>query len=200
MSTETAAKLMNADEFFDWVMLPENQARHYELERGKVVEMSRPGERHGFVCTNVATVLNLYARKRRKGYVLSNDAGVVLERDPDTVRGPDVSYFEQGKKYAEMNPKLSEGIPTLVVEIVSPNDHFGKIKRKVKEYLKAGVRLVWVIDPEAQDVTVYRAGNGSTAFEAGQELTGDDVLPDFRCPVVEFFYSPEDETGAAPND
>ena len=68
MSTETATKLLTADEFFDWVMRPENQPRHYELERGKVVEVSRPGERHGLVCLNVGTMLNLYVRKRRKGY------------------------------------------------------------------------------------------------------------------------------------
>jgi Uma2 family endonuclease len=196
MSTEIATKLLTADEFFDWVMRPENQAKHYELERGKVVEMSRPGERHGLVCTNVATILNLYARKRRKGYVLSNDSGVVLERDPDTVRGPDVAYFEQGKKYDQMNPKFTDGVPALAVEVLSPNDRYSKIKRRVKEYLTAGVRLVWVIDPDARDVTVYRADNGSGVLEANQEITGGEVLPDFRCAVAEFFYFPEDEMAA----
>ena len=82
MSTDIAASLLTADEFSEWVMRPENQTRRYELVRGKVVEMARPGERHGLVCANAAIVLGLYVRKRRKGYALSNDPGVILERDP----------------------------------------------------------------------------------------------------------------------
>ena len=192
MSTETATRLMTADEFFDWVQRPENDGRHYELERGKVVEVSRPGERHGFVCVNVSTTLNLYVRKRRKGYVLGNDSGVVLERDPDTVRGPDVAYFEKGKPYDQLNPKWAEDVPTLAVEVWSPTDRIGKITRRVREFLQAGARLVWVIDPEARDVTVYRPGQDDYVVGAGQELTGEEVLPEFRCPVDEFFFSAEE--------
>jgi Uma2 family endonuclease len=197
MSTETTTKHMTAREFSEWVLRPENQGRHYELERGKVVEVSRPGERHGLVCANVVTMLNLYVRKRRRGYALSNDPGVILERDPDTVRGPDVVYFETSKKYDDMNPKFIEDPPTLAVEVLSPNDRLGKTTRRVREFLKAGVRLVWVIDPEARDVTVYRPGQDDYVVEAGQELTGDEVLPDFRCAVAEFFFSPEEEPGQA---
>ena len=194
MNTEITTKLMTAAEFYDWVLLPENQARQYELSRGRVVEMSRPGERHGFICVNVSTLLNLYARKRKKGYVLGNDAGIVLERAPDTVRGPDVVYFDKNKKYDEMNPKFAEDMPALAVEVISPNDRIGKITRRVREFLKAGVRLIWVIDPEARDVTVYRPGQDDYVVAAGQELTGDEVLPDFRTPVDEFFFSPEEES------
>jgi len=199
MSTETATKLLTADEFFDWVMRPENQPRHYELERGKVVEVSRPGERHGLVCGNVTTMLNLYVRKRRKGYALSNDSGVILERDPDTVRGPDVMYFEKSKNYDQMNPKFAEGVPTLAVEVLSPNDRHGKTARRIAEFQKAGIPLVWVIDPDERDVTVYRRGQAPYVIENGQELTGDDVLPEFRCPIAEFFYAPEEQAngGAA---
>lgn len=192
MSTETAARLLTADEFSEWVMRPENQACRYELVRGKVVEMSRPGERHGLVCLNVGTMINLYVRKRRKGYALSNDPGVILERDPDTVRGPDVLYFEKSKSYDQMNPKFIENVPALAVEVLSPNDRHSKTARRIAEFQKAGIPLVWVIDPEACDVTVYRLGHDPYVVEDGQELTGDDVLPEFRCPIVDFFYSPDE--------
>jgi Uma2 family endonuclease len=196
MTTATTKKLMTAEEFADWVERPENQPRHFELVRGEVVEMSRPGERHGLICGNVATTLNLYARQRRKGYVLSNDPGVVLERDPDTVRGPDVAYFEKGKKYSELNPKFCEGVPTLAVEVLSPTDRIGKVTRRVAEFHKAGIPLVWVVDPEACDVTVYRTGRDAYSVEKTQELTGDDVLPDFRCPVADFFLVNEEPAEA----
>ncbi len=192
MSTETTTKPLTAAEFFDWVVRPENESRHYELERGKVVEASRPGERHGLVCSNVATMLNLYTRKRRKGYALCNDPGVILERDPDTVRGPDVLYFEKSKGYDQMNPKFAEGVPTLAVEVLSPNDRHGKTARRIAEFQKAGIRLIWVIDSDACDVTVYRRGHDPYVVEAGQESTGDDVLTDFTCPIGEFFYSPDE--------
>jgi Uma2 family endonuclease len=197
MTTVTTKKLMTAEEFADWVQRPENQPRHFELVRGEVVEMSRPGERHCLICLNIGTTLNLYARQRRKGYALSNDPGILLERDPDTVRGPDVVYFEKGKKYGDLNPKFCEGVPTLAVEVLSPNDRIGKVTRRVAEFHKAGIPLVWVVDPEACDVTVYRTGRDAYAVEQNQELTGDDVLPDFRCPVADFFLINDESVEAA---
>ena len=88
-------KLMTADEFFDWSNLPENDNKSLELVRGEVIELPAPTKPHGVVCVNVAFVLSTYARQRRKGYVTSNDAGVILERDPYTVRGPDVALTTQ---------------------------------------------------------------------------------------------------------
>ncbi len=188
-----ATKPITADDFFDWLLLPENQDKHFELSRGEIVEMSRPGERHGLICGNVITILNLYVRQRRRGYVLGNDSGIILERKPDTVRGPDVLYFDKGKKYSELNPKFTEGVPTLAVEILSPNDRIGKVTRRVSEFLKAGIRLVWIIDPEGRDVTVFPAGGPSYVVEIEKELTGDEVLPEFRVPVADFFFVQEDE-------
>src|SRR5262249_44699737 len=130
----------------------------FELVEGEVVEMPRPGERHGLVCGNVVTVLNLYVRQRRQGYVLSNDTGVILARKPDTVRGPDVMYFAQSRRYDEMNPKFVENAPTLAVEIWSPTDRPGKVTRRINQYLLAGARVVWLIDPEECDVTIHRKG------------------------------------------
>jgi Uma2 family endonuclease len=87
--------------------------------------------------------------------------------------------------------------PTLVVEYLTPDEHAGNVIKRAHNFLEAGVQLVWMIDPDARDVTVYRAGAGSYVVEAGQEITGDDVLPDFRCRVAEFFFSPEEEPGGA---
>src|SRR5262245_11458663 len=93
----TTARPMTAEEFYDWANHPDRGGRSYELVRGEVVEVSRPGDVHGFVCANVARILGNFTFARRKGYVGSNDPGVVLERDPDTVRGPDLVLFDQGR-------------------------------------------------------------------------------------------------------
>lgn len=150
--------------------------------------MSLAGERHCGVCGNVVWVLNSYVRQRRKGRVLSNDPGIITERGPDTVRGPDVIYFEDNRRYNQLNPKWPEGIPTLAVEILSPNDRIGKITRCVNELLNAGVRLIWLVDPDVCDVTIYRKDHNEYTVEGDQELTGDHILPDLRFKVSDFFF------------
>jgi Uma2 family endonuclease len=187
---------MNAEEFYDWANRPENRDRLYELERGEVVEVSRPGERHGVVCGNVAWFLNGYVRQQRKGYVCVNDTGLILERDPDTVRGPDLMLYLEQRRYDDLNPKYSEQPPTLVVEVLSPNDHFQKVMRRVDRFLARGTRLVWVVDPDSRGVTVCKAGEFPRPLEGDDELVGGDVLPDFRCRVADFFYMPGEEAPA----
>jgi Uma2 family endonuclease len=195
---QTGAKLMTADEFYDWVLRPENEAKQFELVRGEVVEVSRPGELHGFVCLSVGSALYLYTEQRQQGYALSNDTGVILERDPDTVRGPDLAYFEQSKPYDDLNPKWLENVPTLVVEVLSPNDRPGKVLTRVGEYLRNGIRCVWLVDPEARDVTVLRSGGVSERFEKDQELLCEDILPGFRWRVSKFFMVPGTRTPTTP--
>ena len=108
MSTGSTTKLLKAEEFFDWVHLPENTNKWFELVRGEVIELPPPTKPHGVVCINVGYVLSSYSRHRRKGYVTGNDSGVILEHDPDTVRGPDVAYYEDAQTFAELHPKYGE--------------------------------------------------------------------------------------------
>ncbi len=118
--TVTTQQRMNAEEFFAWCNRAENRDRHFELERGEVVEVSRPGERHGYVCLNVGRILGNYAFQRRKGYALGNDTGVILERNPDTVRGPDVVFCDQVRRYGDLSAGYCAQPPTLAIEVLSP--------------------------------------------------------------------------------
>jgi Uma2 family endonuclease len=190
MSTESTVKLMTAEEFGEWVHRPENANRWFELERGEVIELPPPLKRHGAVCSNVNWVLAGYVRQQRKGYVTCNDAGVILERDPDTVRGPDAALYEDATKFEELHPQYGEIPPRLAVEVLSPNDRVGRVMRKITDYLRSGVGLVWLVDPEARNVTVYRPDKQPYVVEEIQELTGEDVLPDLRCRVADFFFMP----------
>jgi Uma2 family endonuclease len=191
-ATTTATKRMTAEEFCDWVLLPENANKWFELVRGEVIELPPPMKIHGRVCVNVAFALESYVRQRRKGYVVGNDSGVVLEREPDTVRGPDVALYEDARKFAELHPKYGEVPPRLAVEVLSPNDKAKYVNRKITDYLGNGVDLVWLIDPEDRSVTVFRRDRGPLRVAEDGELTGDDILPDFRCRVADLFYLPED--------
>ncbi len=104
--------------------------------------------------------------------------------DPGRVRKPDVMFI--GRDRYPIG-KLAEGylreVPDLVVEVVSPNDLATEVDRKVAEYIEVGVRLIWVINPEARIVRVHR-GDGSAAWlNEDQELSGEAVVPGFRCLV-----------------
>jgi Uma2 family endonuclease len=182
-----AKRLMTAEEFYEWSQRPENRDKMYELERGEVVEVSRAGKLHCLICMNVGAILWLFVRQRPKGYVCCNDVGTIIQRNPDTVRGPDVAVFEDTEQYEEVDLKYGESPPVLAVEVLSPNDTTGTVNRRILEQLKAGTKLVWLIDPFAKNVTVYRQGREPYIVEDKQELTGDDVLPDFKCRVGEFF-------------
>lgn len=190
MATVTAKKLMTAEEFYQWANHPDNRHKYCELEQGEIVEMSRPGKIHGLVCANVVRILGNFTVHRKKGYVCSNDTGVIVERDPDTVRGPDVMLFEDAARIEDVDEKYGEKPPLLAVEVLSPNDTPGKIMRRIREQKRFGTPLIWVLDPEARNVTIYRPGKEEKVASENEELTGEDVLPDLRVRVAELFALP----------
>jgi Uma2 family endonuclease len=190
MSSATTTKRMTVEEFCDWVHQPENADKWFELVRGEVIELPPPQKPHGVVAINVGRLLSNFTIQRNKGYVTCNDAGVLLERDPDTVRGPDVAVYEDAESFEEIHPKYGEVPPRLAVEVLSPSDRADRIQRKITDYLRNGVELVWVVDTEEKTVTVYRADNGPRVLQEQDEITGEDVLPGFRCVVAEFFFIP----------
>lgn len=191
VETPTAtAPTMTAEEFFDWAHRPENAGTRYELENGKAVEMPSPGVRHGHVCWVLGGIIFLYLSRRGGGHAVSNDAGLVVKRKPDTVRGPDLMVFLDGTQYDELEVKYTERVPTLVVEVRSPTDRQGQLLRRVEQYHKRGVPLVWVVDPEEQIVTAYRPNEFPKVMDETDELTGNGVLPDFSCRVADLFKMP----------
>ena len=189
MATVTT-KRMTAAEFFDWVHRPENRDRFFELERGEVIEMPPPTKYHGFVCGNVARVLGNFAVQRGKGYPCSNDSGFIVESDPDTVRGPDLAFYEDDQTADTMDRKYTAQVPRLAVEVLSPGANHNKVMKRVLQFLAGGVALVWVLDPELHSVAVYHPSRLPRVLDEQDELDGNDVLPDFHCRVADFFALP----------
>lgn len=185
-----AMKLMTAEQFYEFANRPENRDRHFELENGEIVEMSQPGERHGVVCGNTSWLFGAYIRKIKRGRVCTNDMGIVIKRGPDTVGGPDISVYTASKKYEDLDDKYPRTAPNVVVEVLSPNDRVAKMVARLNRFLKKGVELVWLIDPVARNVMIWRIGQEPMVFEENDDIAGLPELPGFRCKVSELFDAP----------
>lgn len=183
-------KRLTAEEFWEWANRPENQDKLLELDRGEVVEVTRPAEFHGVLCAWIAHLLWRYALQRRRGCVCSNDTGLLVERDPDTLRGPDVMFLDEVLGLEQLSRKFTQRIPQLVIEVMSPNDRMTRLNRRIGQYLERGVGLVWLLDADVRSVTVYRRDRYPRVLDDSEELTGEDVLPDLRLAVSELFTLP----------
>lgn len=154
-----------------------------ELVRGVLRVSEPPGARHGQIATRLAARLHTFVEARRLGTVLV-EAGFTLRRSPDTVRGPDVSFVCAQRLDPDQVPAgFLPFAPDLVVEIASPGDRDEDLAAKVSDYLEAGARLVWVIDPAGPTATVHRADRSTTRFGARDILSGENVVPGFSCAI-----------------
>ena len=166
--------------------LPEEDAYRVELVRGRLVRSPRPASLHGRLVVRLARRLDEFAEAGGHGVVLA-DAGVILARNPDTVRGPDIAFFSTGRIPDTAYATTFWGPPDLAVEITSPSNRASELQTKVADYLDAGVRRVWIVDPPTRSVTVWAPGGEERLLRDDATLEGDDVLPGFRLSLAAFF-------------
>ncbi len=161
---------------------------HYELQAGVLVSEPVPGWRHGRVAFRVAELVGAHVRKNRLGAVVTNDSGFILSRSPDTVRGPDVSFVSRERLTSVGDPEAAfPGAPDLAVEILSPSNTPARMHAKVADYLAAGTRLVWVVDPQTKTVVEYRSLLSPRILLPGDALEAEDMLPGLALDVAELF-------------
>ena len=121
--------------------------------------------------------------------MLSCETGYLVKRDPDTVRAPDLAFVSHAsiQRWQQLDTAYFPVAPDLAVEVVSPNDRWVDLERKVHEYLAAEGLAVWVLNPAEQTVHVFQAGGLSRVLSRGDTLTGDPVLPGFSVPLADLF-------------
>jgi Uma2 family endonuclease len=159
-----------------------------ELVKGEIVHMAPGGLEHSEVSTNITLLLGVYVRRKRLGRVLSNEAGIVVAKDPDTVRGADVAFisYERLPKGQRFRSFLRHR-PELVVEVLGEDQSWEKMNEKVADYHAFGVDLVWVADAHTETVRVYPKGGEPLVRQRNEELSGGELLPGFSCKVADFF-------------
>lgn len=168
--------------------LPEVPGKRYELVEGELVEVPGAGGVHGLLVKVLLRLLDAFVLPRGLGEVFADGVGYVIARDPDVVRIPDVSFIAQARLPGGGVPEgFIPGAPDLAVEIVSPGDRAEEVYGKVREYLDAGARLVWVVWPRYRTVTAYTPDGQSRELREDDGLDGGAVLPGFRARVGDLF-------------
>lgn len=154
----------------------------YELVDGEIRRLSPAGGPHGRIGIELGSRLNAHVKREKLGHVFDSSTGFRLTGG--NVRAPDVSFVSYDRL-----PEVSDGYvpvaPDLAVEIFSPDDRPRYVLEKVGEYLQAGVRLVWVIDPKGRKAAVYRSLTAVRELSLEDMLGGEDVVPGFRCVLRE---------------
>lgn len=185
----TVATPMTTDEFLS---LPEDDKFDRWLIEGELRErtMSRRSPQHCAAMAAVSQHLRNYVTNQPspRMRVYAGDIFFRLRRNPDSNVGTDVavSTVEQVANTPD-NARLCDGPPLLAVEILSASDMIEDINEKKDEYLKSGTRLVWIVDPFQQTVTVFRPGHQPILFNNSQQITGDPELPGFSAAVADLF-------------
>ena len=179
----TMLKLMTAEEL---LLLPDDGMQR-ELIRGVLTEEMPPGDEHGVLVIRIGRLFDTYCEENDYGEVRGGDSGFVLERGPDTVRGPDVAWVSP-ERLSEPVKGYAELAPDLVVEVRSPNDSRRHMAERAMMWLPHGVRIVLVADPQPPvTLTVYRPGEPPLVLIEFDVFDGGDVLPGFSEPVWRFF-------------
>lgn len=161
--------------------------KHYELVDGHLEGRTVSGL-SSYIGGILVELLNSYCRPTRLAYVFPSDYGYACFADKKRLRRPDVScVLTERLTFEQLEAGYATIPPDLAVEVLSPNDLAYKVAEKVDEYLKAGVRLIWVVDPIRQTVLLYRLDGSIGFLRAGDDLSGEDVLPGFHCLVADLF-------------
>jgi Uma2 family endonuclease len=175
-------RLITAEEF---ERMPSSE--RYELVEGRLVPMSPVNADHGRVVAQIAYLLKAHLKDHPTGIAVV-ETGFTLSSDPDTVRGPDVSFL----RHESAPPPGTRGFPKIapdaIFEVLSPDDRPGEVGVKLAQYLGSGVRLVVVVDPGDRTVTIHRSGTQPvTLRDYGEVLDMDDAISGFTCTVGEIF-------------
>jgi Uma2 family endonuclease len=162
----------------EFQQLHDDDGYRTELSRGMLVREPPPGGRHGWLCADLFRTLDRFVTENKLGKVLI-ETGFRLAMDPPTVRGPDIAFIAAQRIPQGIPAGFWELAPDLAVEVVSPSDRWSQVQDKVFDYLDAGTRLVWVVEPAKKRVIVYGARGEVSVLGESDVVDGGDVLPGF---------------------
>ncbi|GAB4521216.1 MAG: Uma2 family endonuclease [Anaerolineae bacterium] len=182
-------QFITVEAFWELLNAPEYTDKRLELVYGEVIEMSKPGGKHGVITGNLFGHIWTLVRQQRLGYVTAAETGYILERRSDgrdLVRGLDIGFVRLERAPDGLPDGFVPFAPDLAVEVISSGNSASDIHNKVLELLRAGTALIWIVYPDSHTVTVYTA-HGARILTIEDTLDGSDVLPGFTLPLRTLF-------------
>jgi Uma2 family endonuclease len=161
-----------------FMQLPDDEDRpvRRELEQGELVELPSPTFLHNFICQEIVASIRTFAKGTRLGTVLT---GTSVQLDSNTVYIPDAVFWDaQHVASIDKEEWLMRIVPQLTVEVASPSNSLSRMLRKARDYRRAGVHTVWVVNADPFEIHVFDPGP-RRVITAGQKLEAPDVLPGF---------------------
>ena len=158
----------------------------YELHNGVLIEVAGSKYRQTKLAAWIITLLmNFVVENGLGGSVTAPDGAAELNEY--NTRIPDVGYVSAEREQKQSEDAFLQGAPDLAVEVVSPSNSPAEMQQRAGEYLGAGARLVWIVNPVTRTIDVYRPGGARTVLGIGNFLDGGDVLPGLMLPVSRLF-------------
>ncbi|MFQ3597971.1 MAG: Uma2 family endonuclease [Chloroherpetonaceae bacterium] len=181
----TAEKLLTGEELLE---LQSESGKRYELLKGKPIETMPAGGKHGYIASKIERKLGAFVEEKNLGFVFAAETGVYLERNPDTVRGADVTFVSREKirSVEEVESGFLTVIPDLVVEVVSQANKMSEAIEKVKAWKEAGVGEIWLVNLSEKSVTVY-CDKATQILTESDTLNGKNLLGGFTLPLTTIF-------------
>jgi len=174
--------MLTAEQFDNY---PFEEDKRYELDEGELIEMTRPAYKHNRVMRRLVFKLEVYFLQHPIGEPLLSENLYALA--PSIRRSPDVAII-LGDRRAELeNAKVIPIIPEIAVEILSPSETPRMIHRKLKQYFEAGVKEVWLIDPDSQEAEIWTGPSLPNHVLTSSEALSTTLLPGFSVPLEELF-------------
>ena len=159
----------------------------YELIKGELRTMPPVNVEHAIITARLTRQLGNHVSANSLGEVLAGDTGFTLERDPDTVRAPDVAFFTAARlPHPVPSRGFPELVPDLLAEVVSPSQTAAEIEEKIQMWLELGVKMVMVLYPSRRSITVRTSQDAQVLLE-DDILECGDVVPGFACRVGDLF-------------
>ena len=149
--------------------------------------MSPSGFPHGALTATLAQLLANHVKPNKLGTVYGAETGFFIQRDPDTVRAPDVAFVRADRLKNLPKRGFFPAAPDLAVEVLSPDDSAGEVLHKVQQWLDAGTISVWIVDPERERFVVYRKDQPTRVLEKSDDVTDEQLLPGLRLKLSEVF-------------
>jgi Uma2 family endonuclease len=186
-----------ADPFVEHGLSDGNRTDDYELVRGVLREAEGMGGLQGAIGGDLHTDLTLFVREHDLGIVFTSDTHFQLVAEPRTILKPDISFVAKDRLPDEVWEGVIPIAPDLAIEVASLSNRQAEIIDKVALYLAGGTRLVWVVRPQQQTVTVFQPDSPERIVTRDGEIDGGEVLPGFRLSLAELFQRRQTVTESA---